>query len=285
MCAGREGQDPLTASPQRVWDTTAVSDQDLMVPCICDVLTTPDGRLLVSDYINQAIKVVSAVSPHSVSRVNLDDGPDCFAALSDGLMALTASNKRVYLLDVTGHVTVKSRMQTARQYVGVADGPSDDTLIVSCMKDSDGPACVDVIRRDGEMVRRIAEGKTPVRLKRPAAICVMEGHVMIPDFEYNCVYKVEVTTGHLADTLKHPELKTPGQVAADGRGNLYVSSEGGKSVFVLAASGQWRRLLHGPQHSDKDYVRSTCLCLTKSGLAVVWRNKQDADIVIVYNLA
>ena len=229
--------------------------------------------------------MVSAVSPHSVSCVRLDSGPLCFAGLSDGLVALTAGNKRVYLLDVTGHVTVKSRMQTVRQYVGVANGPSDDTLIVSCVQGTDGPACVDVIRRDGQMVRRIADGKTPVRLKRPAAICVMDGCMMIPDLEYNCVHRVQVSTGHLVDTLKHPDLKAPGQVAADKRGNLYMSSENGKCVLVLTASGQWRRLLHGPLHSDKDYVGSTCLCLTKSGLVVVWRNKHNADIVTVYNLA
>ena len=116
-------------------------------------------------------------------------------------------------------------------------------------------------------------------------MCIMDGHVMILDADQHCVYRVEVTTGRLVDTLTHPELKTPWQVVADEHGNMYVTSADGQCVLVLTASGQWRRLLHAPQHSDKDYVCPMALCLTRSGIVVVWVKDDDsARVVIGYDL-
>ena len=238
----------------------------------------------MSDYNNQMVKVVSMSSPHVVKHVPLDETPGFFAGLSDGRVALTASNKALFFLDVRGQVTVQSRIRTARRYVGVADGRGDKTLIVSCGKDDDGPACVDVIRHDGRMVRRIVDDKTLTQLRKPLAICVMDNHVMIPDPIHDCVYRVEVTTGLLVDTFTHPHLKKPIQVVADGQGNLYMASRNRQNVLVLTASGQCTSLLQGPQHSDKDYVYPVSLCLTRAGLAVVWRNKQNICLVIDYSL-
>ena len=183
-----------------------------------------------------------------------------------------------------GDVTVQSRIRTARRYVGVVDDPGDKILIVSCGKDDDGPAGVDVIRQDGRMVRRIVDNKTLTQLRKPLAICVMDNHVMIPDPIHDCVYRVGVTTGLLVDTFTHPHLKKPIQVVADGQGNLYMASRNRQNVLVLTASGQCTSLLQGPQHSDKDYVYPVSLCLTRAGLAVVWRNKQNVGLVIDYSL-
>ena len=231
------------------------------------------------------VKVVVRPGLSTVACLTLRERPLHFARVSDGLVALTTFSNVMYLLYVSGHVTVRSRFHTARQYVGVADGAGDDTLFVSCWKDGHGPACVDVIRRDGEVVRRIAVDKTPTILERPLAICVMDGHVMITDLDHDCVYRVKVTTGRLVDTLTHPDLKKPCQVVVDDQGNRYMASRDGQCVLVLTAGGQWRRLLHGPQHGDKDFVYPVRLCLTKSGMAVVWRNESSGRRVIVYKLA
>ena len=276
-------QDLLTASPQRVMTTTAVTDQDTETPLINDVLATQDGRLLMADIDNKVIKVMSDQT--SVTSVKLDEAPLYFAALSDGLVALTTDNNTLFLLDVSGQVAVTSRIKTVRQYGGVADGPGDDTLIVSCLKDGGGPASIDVITRHGGLVRTVVDGNTLTGLQKPRQICIMDGHVMIPDLHQDCVHRVEVTTGRLVDTLTHPVLKTPCQVVADEHGNMYVTSAVGQCVLVLTASGQWRRLLHAPQHSDKDYVCPVSLCLTRSGIVVVWvKDDFSGRVVIGYGL-
>ena len=265
--------------------TTAVTDQDKETPRITDVLATQDGRLLMADCYNDMIKVMSLSDQTSVTSVKLGEEPRCFAALSDGLVALTAVNNTLFLLDVSGQVAVTSRIKTVRQYEGVADGPDDDTLIVSCWKDGDGPASIDVISRHGGLVRTVVDGNTLTGLEIPIKICIMDGHVMIPDLDRDCVYRVEVTTGRLVYILTHPELKTPWQVVADEHGNMCVSSFHGQCVLVLTASGQRRRLLHAPQHSDKDYVGPLSLCLTWSGIVVVWmKDGRPARVVIGYDL-
>ena len=285
MCSGRVHQDLLTASPQRVMTTTAVTDQDRRTPCICDVLATQDGRLLMADIVNKMIKVMSLSDQTSVTSVKLDEAPRCFAALSDGLVALTADNNTLFLLDVSGQVAVTSRIKTVREYEGVADGPDDDTLIVSCSKDGDGPAIIDVITKHGGLVRTVVDGNTLTGLERPTKICIMDGHVMIPDLHQDCVYRVEVTTGRLVDTLTHPQLNTPWQVVGDEHGNTYVTSVFDRCVLVLTASGQFRKLLHARQHIDKDYVYPVSLCLTRSGIVVVWANDDfSACVVIGYDL-
>ena len=237
------------------------------------------------DVINNMIKVMSLSDQTSVTSVKLDVAPRRFAALSDGLVALTAGNNTLFLLDVSGQVAVTSRIKTAREYVGVADGPDDDTLIVSCWKDGDGPASIDVITRHGGLVRTVVDANTLTGLKMPKQICTMDGHVMITDPHQRCVHRVEVTTGRLVDTLTHPQLKTPWQVVADEHGNRYVASANAECVLVLTTCGQWRKLLHGPQHSDRDYVRPVSLCLTRSGIVVVWtKGDYSGRVVIGYDL-
>ena len=239
----------------------------------------------MADFNNKMIKVMSLSDQTSVTSIKLDEAPRCFAALSGGLVALTALNNTLFMLDVSGQVAVTSRTKTVRQYLGVADGPDDDTLIVSCWKDGDGSASIDVIRRHGGLVRTVAGGNTLTRLKRPRQICIMGGHVMIPDLDQHCVYRVEATTGQLVNILTHPQLKIPQQVVADEHGNMSASSLGGLCVLVLTASGQWRRLLHAPQHSDKDYVYPSSLCLTRSGIVVVWmKSDRSARVVTGYDL-
>ena len=239
----------------------------------------------MADIDNKMIKVMSLSHHTSVTSVKLDEAPRCFAALSDGLVALTTVNNTLFLLDVSGQVAVTSRIKTVRQYEGVADSPGDDTLIVSCWKDGGGEASIDVIRRHGGLVRTVVDGNTLTGLKRPRKMCIMDGHVMIPDPDQHCVYRVEVTTGRLVDTLTHPQLKKPWQVVGDEHGNMYVVSVNGQCVLVLTASGQWGRLLYGPQHSDKDYVRPVSLCLTRSGIVVVWMKDDDsASVVIGFDL-
>ena len=285
MCSGRVHQDLLTASPQRVMTTTAVTDQDRGAPRITDVLATQDGRLLMADIDNKMIKVMSLSDQTSVTSVKLDVALLCFAALSDGLVALAAENNTLFLLEVSGQVAVTSRIKTVRQCVGVADGPDDDTLIVGFWKDGDGPHSIDVITRHGGLVRTVVDANTLTGLKGPSKICIMDGHVMIPDLDQHCVYRVEVTTGRLVDTLTHPQLKAPWQVVADEHGNMYVASGDGQCVLVLTTSGQWRRLLHAPQHSDKGYVCPLSFCLTRSGIVVVWtKGDFSACVVIGYDL-
>ncbi|KAK7087536.1 tripartite motif-containing protein 2-like [Littorina saxatilis] len=278
---------PMTATPRHVFETTAVTDQDTKTPYINDLLTTPDGRLLMADYYNKMIKVVARPlsGEHTLPALTLEKDPRYMSLLSDGLVAVTAWGKTIYLVDVSSHVTVKTKFKTKRQYQGVTDGPDDDTLLVSRWKDEGGPAGVDVIKRNGSLVRTVIDGTKLEGLEMQYSICVVDGHVLIPDFSQHCVYRVEVTSGRLVDTLTHPDLKGPTQVVADDDGKLYIVCEQSHSVVVWSCEGEWRRLL---QHGSGDNSYPVAMCLTKSGITVGWVNKKGRtvlfDKVIAYEL-
>ena len=279
-------QDPLTASPQQVFKTTAVTDQDFTRPGVNDVLITPDGRLLLADYHNKMIKVMSLSHNSPVISVKLNEAPLNFAQLSDGLVALTAENKTVFLVDIGVHVSVKSQVQTARQYTGVADGPEDDTLIVLCCEDPDGPARVDIVqRRDGVLVRTVVGDRTLSGLRRAGRIYLRGVDMLICDWSINCIYKLHVTSGRLMDTITHPDMNGPFGVVADEKGNMYVSCIQSKCVLLLTTGGEWKKLLQAAQHSDKDCDHPMSLCLTMFGIVVVWKQAGgNARVIVGYDL-
>ncbi|KAK7088502.1 hypothetical protein V1264_022415 [Littorina saxatilis] len=199
--------DPLTTTPRRVFDTTAVTDQDTVRPRITDLLTTQDGLLIVVDYDNKMIKYVPRLlsTGHTLPALRLKNEPLCMSFLSDGLLAVTAEHKTIYLVEVKSQLTVKSQFKTRRQCYGVTDCPDDVTLLVSCWINRDDPrhASVDVIKRDGSLVRTITDGSTLNGFTNVFKVFAPDDHVLIPDNDQHCVYRVELSSGRLVDTLKH----------------------------------------------------------------------------------
>ncbi|KAK7087397.1 E3 ubiquitin-protein ligase TRIM71-like [Littorina saxatilis] len=273
--------DLLTATPRRVFETTAVTDQDTEKPYIHDVLTLHDGRLLMADLHDKMLTALARMlsGEHILPALKLERPPVYLSILSDRLVAVTAFGKNIYLVDVSGQLAIKSLFQTKRQYRGVTDGPDDDTLLVSCHKDNGGPAGVDVIRRDGSLVRTVIDGDTLTGLERVSKICVVDGHVLIPDCGQDCVYRVEVTSGRLVEILTHPDLKGPVHTLADDDGNVYIVCVDGESVVVCSCEGEWRRLLHGPQHGSGENSVPGSMCLTKSGIVVTWLRRNEGTVV------
>ena len=253
-----------------VWDTTAVSDQDSRPPNIVDILTTQDGRLMLSDRTNKMIKVTSMSAGSHITCVRLRENPLYFTALSDGLVALTAEKKTLLLLDVSEGVNVQSRVRTAKQYDCVTEGSDDDTLLVSTCVRYNNTIHVEVVSRNGARLKSLVDSMTLGGLKEPSGMCIFNGYLVISDLQSHCVYRVEVATGHLVNTLTHPDLVSPSQVVADSRGNLYVSSTDAQRVLVLTPRGRWISLLNGHQHSDRNHTLPLSLCVTKTGIVVEW---------------
>ncbi|KAK7087389.1 uncharacterized protein [Littorina saxatilis] len=277
--------DPLTASPKRVFETQAVTDKDVHTPFITDVLTTQDGRLIMADAYNKMVKLATLVEPAIVtSCLRLESEPGCLALLRDGVLAVTAKRKTIFFVDVERRLGIRSQCNTARQYVGVTSTPdSDDALLVSCWQNGERAASVDVIRRDGSVLRTVTNGNSLTGLASPRQMCVTDGNVLVPDFEKQCVYRVELTTGNLVNVLTHKQLVKPIEVAADQHRNVYVVSCDNQCVLVRSPSGEWRRLLHGAEHGSRGCVKPFALCLTDSGIVVSWA-RLHSDNSVAYSL-
>nr|KAG5702011.1 hypothetical protein BaRGS_015746 [Batillaria attramentaria] len=143
---------PLTCVASRLFITRPSTDMDTDEdgPWITSMAATDSGRLVMIDNRNKMVKVLADLTSQTpaIQGVVLETWPYRLALLRDGQIAVTSDKKRLYFIDVSGIPTVVTHVQTAREYWGVGSVTSDDTLVVSCVRDRDGPAGVDVITRD-----------------------------------------------------------------------------------------------------------------------------------------
>nr|KAG5708805.1 hypothetical protein BaRGS_031959 [Batillaria attramentaria] len=213
----------MTAIPSRLFRFTPYSAGDIygVGPFISAIVATQDGQQLVmTDFNNNAVKVADVTNPRTVLSVTLDAKPYRLALLRNGRVAVTAWNKRLYLIDVSGHPTVVSRVQTSREYRGVSAGTTDDTLIVSCDSDSDGPASVDVISYEGRFRHTVVDSNTLRDLQWPEYLAHVGGVLLVSDYASNSVFRVDLASGRVLATLAHPHMQSQGNARANRAGNL-----------------------------------------------------------------
>ena len=239
----------------------------------------------MADCYNDKVKVVDMSDPHTVSAsLTVKEIPWGLAVLSDGLVAVTTNKPTIYLL-VSPTLAVTTRIQTDREYAGVAEGLTDQTLLVSCGKTVSDPARVDLITRGGEVVRTVVDSTMLTQLRAPGYLCVSGGCVLLSDWRTHAVYKVDVTTGQLVDTLTHTDMKSPGQICVDGEGNIYIVSANGQRVLVRSTGKQWGRVVYSPDHTDEGCDVPYGVCVTRSGrLVVAWGKGVSHSVVTGYDL-
>nr|KAG5699692.1 hypothetical protein BaRGS_022090 [Batillaria attramentaria] len=241
-----------------------------------------DGqRLVMIDLNNKMVKVADVTNLHTVLSVTLKDMPLALALLHDGRVAVTAWNKRLYLLDVSGHPTVVSRIKTARQCWGVSAGTTANTLIVSCIFRLIN---VDVITYEGKFIHTVIDSNTLRDLKWPVYLNTVGGDLLVWDCDSNTVFRVELATGRVVATLTHPDMKAPRQVCVDLSGNVYIACSDSECVLVMSADGRWRRLVEGSQHGDGPRVRPLAVCVTGSRLVVSCDEYPGYSVVAGYDL-
>ena len=276
----------MTATPHKVFVATPASARDVKKPWIISIVSTQDEKLVMADRNNNKVKVVDMSDPHTVSAsLTVEENPRRLAVLSDGLVAMTTWKPTIYLLKMSPTLAVTTRIQTGRQYDGVGEGLTDHTLLVSCGKTVSEPARVDLITREGEVVRTVVDSTMLTQLSAPDYLCVSGGCVLLSDERTHTVYTVDITTGQLVDTLTHTDMVSPGQVCVDGEGNIYIASADGQCVLVRSTGKQWGRVVYSPDHTDQGCDWPYGVCVTRSGrLVVAWRKGNSHSVVTGYDL-
>jgi hypothetical protein len=153
--------DPMTTVPEKMFTFRPETADDKKTPFITSLLALPQGKLLMADYNNYGVKMTDLKSPNKVTAsLELDNAPWCLAAFSPTDVAVTADpSKYIYTLNVGKNIRLVSKVKTQRKYEGISASSVEGTLIVSCNEDGDGPASVDVISRDGKLLRTIVVNK------------------------------------------------------------------------------------------------------------------------------
>jgi hypothetical protein len=90
------------------------------------------------------------------------------------------------MLSVTDtDITVIKRVRTKRGYYGISGGRVDNTLIVSCRKDTDGLASVDIINRKGKIVKTVTDSDRLAGLEEPDYLYIRGLRAFISESRYN----------------------------------------------------------------------------------------------------
>lgn len=276
---------PMTATPQRLFSFIPRHAHDTagVEPWITSVIATRDGRLVMADRKNKMVKVASGEKLQTIRAVTLRDVPWALALLHDDLVAVTSDRKCLHFVDVIGQPSVVRRVNTARKYCGVSAGTTPDTLIVSCDIDKDGPAQIDVITRDGDVIRTVIDSGTLPTMSQPDYLCRVGQHVFVSDRQSNEVFRIDIVCA----SLKHTGINSPHQVACDEANNLYIACSKSECVLVMSGDdGHLRKLVEGGQHGDRYFVSPYGVCVTGSRLVVASSHPYSyASTVAVYELA
>jgi hypothetical protein len=274
--------DPMTATPTKLFTLSPREPDDQHKPKISSIARLQDGTLIaMTDWGNKKVNLVDVNTPHAVAAsVTLDEKPLCLSALSDGSLAVTASNKSLFCLHVVGtrQITLHSKVKTPRQYWGICDN-ADGNITVSCIKDVDGPASVDVITRSGVVVKTLINSHTLPLLTEPSYLFPVNNHLLVSDYMADTVFRVDTDSGDVLDQLTHPDLLGQSQLCADVAGNVYVASGNGSCACVMVKSchGEWRRLLEAQRHSEEGYAYPVGVCVTSSCLFGLWLKKEGPE--------
>ncbi|XP_076436628.1 uncharacterized protein LOC143276112 [Babylonia areolata] len=200
---------------------------------------------------------------------------------------MTTGEPVIYLMAVTDTVTVRSRVQTVREYSGIA-GHSDGHLVVGCEESGNEPAAVHVLNRQGQVVRTLTDSTRLTGLRSPGYLFDSGDHVLVSDCGTHLVHQVSVRSGQVTHTFQHKHVMGLTQVCTDSDNNVYVVSYFGKCVCVRSRGGEWRQLVTPSLHRPSRYVFPECLCLTSSGHLVVGWGDGDGDgddcVVVGYKL-
>lgn len=262
---------------------------DKYCPKIECIITTSHGHLVMADSNNNKVLVYTDPQQTKCNALKLHVEPWRLAQMHDGLVAVTTDTRCIHIIDVTGQPSVVSQLHTDKQYVGV--GVDDkDHLVVSCI---DGTCCIDILSREGEILKtlipcrqvsvlkRFVSKKQIKILSRPQYLCVVGGDVLVSDSKTDSVYRLELSTGRVIATLKHPDLKRPCQVTSDQAGNIYVASYDSCYVLVVNVAGQWRQLLYGPEHGKGNSINPVGVHASGRRLWVSWSEGDSVYTAIV----
>ncbi|XP_076466243.1 uncharacterized protein LOC143297707 [Babylonia areolata] len=281
--------DPMTVVPRRsfemempaLWMGSASSYP-------ASLLVTRNRQLVLADFNNQRVVSLPLDMPAGECQaITLHVHPWDLTVYDHGrdIIAVASDTRAIFLLKVDSDAIQEvGKVDTERQYVGVASFGDGDILVVSSVEDYLRPAVVDVISREGRVLWTVADNRNLPELQWPRFLHIRNREVLVSD-RNGLIHRVDVTTGTSHPALSHPDLKGPGQVTADPSGsNVLVTSRRGNCVLVYClSSGQWRTLLTAAELAGGHY--GWALGVTEDGeMVVAWKRTTAKTVLLLYNL-
>lgn len=288
--------DPFVDNPRFshkvTWTSSSCCEQLTLINAMA---IAGDGRLILADYINVRVLVVPLQGSRQIEATTprLRNKPLAVCLLpGDRQATVTGSQKSLFLidlpLDLTGGEIRVSNVHTARQYYGIGvTNHFTSALVACCHDDEGGPASVDVITKEGVLLKSIVSDSF---LKEPYHLCITDKELFLLDMSERRIFRVSLGTDSVQLDSLDVALQKPSHLAVDPAGNVYVAEKNAKSVLVVSRDMQQRHLLTAASSSHTAVLGPQALCVTGSNVVVSWyglvspepRNEQ-ACVVMVYD--
>ncbi|XP_076461490.1 uncharacterized protein LOC143293981 [Babylonia areolata] len=209
-------------------------------PAIRDMAVLPEGQLILVDSANACLKGMNmGPSSSTVCRLALPPSPLRVCKLSDKEVAVTARDKKLYVIAVSDRLEATRWVETRHEYWGLAS-VGEGTLAVSCPE----LCCIHLIDLQAQVLHTISHDASATPLfQEPGYLSVTASDPEGGGYcAKKCIYRLGIN-GEIK--FKYPcdgpfGLQNPRGVCCDRQGSvLCVDREGHKVVRLSGTGGRF----------------------------------------------
>ncbi|KAK7487529.1 hypothetical protein BaRGS_00021231 [Batillaria attramentaria] len=210
---------------------------------IRSLVVTNDEKIVMADEFQRKMRVMTLENRQLQGEIRMNSTQASVALLDDGLVAVaTNDGRQIALVNVSGSdPQVASVIPTLSQYQMVCQGEGD-TLVVGASGDRFNR--LDVLSRDGQIVRTLVDSRNDSNLRRPFFLTRWRDDVYVSDWGRSRIYKVNLETGRINSTfgelnLSDLDLNEPRAVTFDDDGNMYAATGGRACAEGVSRDAEW----------------------------------------------
>ncbi|CAL1544850.1 unnamed protein product [Lymnaea stagnalis] len=241
--------------------------------CNCDnglsswgVTVTSREEIIVVDCRNRRVQKFSSAGD-LMDHIILNEDPRDISSFGEEDVAITVMKKQIFIFAVINNLVLKRKIETVRQYDGIAYSSNIRCFVVSSIEER----CIELVSRQGEVTKTFKFNPTTEEslFLVPRYVAVSrDNFYVVSDAANNSVVCVS-QDGRLLCTYSSTEaneLKKAQGVCCDKIGNLFVADYSNSRVHLLTPDGQFQRFVLG---QDSGLRRPVALAITQSNKLVV----------------
>ena len=219
---------------------------DRLTPSLTGSVFLPDGRLLLVDFHNNKVKLLSSLFRYEDSVTV--ERPYDIAVINDTtaiVSSISSEAPQLHFLSVATRLQLESVISLDKQCFGI--DVYNDTIYLSCHKHNEWQGHVRLLDMDGKLQGTL--GVTEVqnqnyytfRIPYYVRVSRFSGNVYVSDWGAEKITCLSPTGGVIYE-FSHESLADPGNFILDDRDNLLVCGSG-SNISVILNNGQDHKIL------------------------------------------
>ncbi|BFZ25915.1 hypothetical protein BsWGS_28954 [Bradybaena similaris] len=231
------------------------------------VTVTPRDEIIVADCRSKRVQKFISTGL-LIDQILLTDEPRDLTSFGPNDVAITIRRRQILVVDITGNLELRRRVDTQKQYDGIAFASTFYMFLVSCLEDR----CVDIITTTGEITKtcRVNTDTLEPIFGAPRYVAITkDGQCVCSDTVHNtvtCISQDGAMMFTYAPSDEAQALRKAQGVCCDKSGNIFVADYGNARIHLLTSDGNFQRFILG---RDSELYRPVALAMTHTNKLVV----------------